>query len=87
MITSIFLNIIYSVVSFFINILPAGGYFPPTWASGIATVWNDVNAFSFIVPVDTLLQALTIAVAFHLFQFTWNFFHWLYGLIRGSRMH
>lgn len=87
MITSILLNLVFAFISFFINLLPVGVLFPTAWITGVYTIWSDINAFSFIVPVSTLLTCLTIAIAFHLFVFGWNFLHWLYGIIRGSRMH
>jgi len=87
MITTIFLNIITGIISFFVNLLPDGGAIPTSWISGVYTIWSNINAFSFIVPVDVLLYCLGIAMAFHLFQFGWNLFHWIFGMIRGSRMH
>jgi len=87
MIFTIILNIINAFISYFIQLLPIGATFPTTWTTGIYTIWSYINAFSFIVPVDTLLYALGIALTFHLFIFGWNFLHWIYGLIRGSRMH
>jgi len=87
MITTIFLNIIYAFVSFFINLLPLGTGFPASWIAGIYSIWGYINAFSFIVPVDILVFALSIAISFHLFIFGWNILHWVYGLIRGTKMH
>jgi len=87
MITTLLLNIFFVFIGFFLALLPVGGAIPAAWTSGIQTVWSDVNAFSFIVPVGTLVTCLGIALTFHLFQFGWNFFHWIYGLLRGSRMH
>jgi len=87
MITTVFLNVIYTVISYFIFLLPDGTEIPASWVSGVYTVWSYVNAFSFIVPVDVLLSALALALTFHLFVFGWNLMHWIYGLVRGSRMH
>lgn len=87
MITSTFLNIIYAIINFFIGLLPIGGAFPTEWTTGVYTIWASINAFSFIVPVDTLVLCLGIAITFHLFVFGWNFMHWIYGLLRGSSMH
>jgi len=87
MITSLFLNVVYSFLGYFIALLPLGSGFPASWTTGVYTIWAGINAFSFIVPVDVLLYALGIALTFHLFQFGWNFMHWIYGLLRGNRMH
>jgi len=87
MITTVFLNIIYQIINFFIGLLPTGVTFPADWVAGVYTIWSYINAFSFIVPVDILITCLGIAVTFHLFVFGWNFMHWIYGLIRGIKMH
>lgn len=87
MISGFFLDLIYGFIQFLINLLPAGATFPVAWVSGVNTIWNAVNSFSFIVPVATLTTALSIAISFHLFIFAWKGLHWIYGLIRGSQMH
>jgi len=87
MITTFFIQIAYSFLSFLVGLLPVGGSIPTSWVSAVQTLWYGINAFSFIVPVATLVSCLAIAMAFHLFVFAWKFLHWLWALIRGSKIH
>jgi hypothetical protein len=77
MITSIFLNILYALLAFFLSVLPQGGTIPSQWISGVYYAWNAVNAFSFIVPVQTLAWCLGIAMVFHLSILAFKLFHWV----------
>jgi len=61
----------------FIAIFPTGGTMPTDWVNGVYTVWTDINAFSFIVPVSTLLTVLSLALAFHLSILLFKVFHWV----------
>jgi len=60
-----------------IDFLPVGGSLPTEWINGVYTVWGDINAFSFIVPVSTLLRVLTLALAFHVSILGFKLFHWI----------
>jgi len=87
MIVTIFLNVIYGIISFFLSLIPTGGSFPTEWTSGVYTIWSYVNSFSFIVPVQTLVWCLGLAMTFHLFIFGWKFMHWIYSIVRGTKIH
>lgn len=87
MITSFFLSLVYGFIGLLLALLPTGGAFPASWTAGVYSIWGDINVFAFIVPVDVLVLCLGIAMAFHLFVFAWKFMHWVYSLIRGSRIH
>jgi len=80
-------NIIYGILAYFVSLLPQGSPLPSIWIADVYTIWSYINSFSFIVPVDTLLYCLGIAMTFHLFIFAWKSMHWLYGLIRGYSHH
>jgi len=58
-------------------ILPDGGTIPTEWINAVYTIWSYINAFSFIVPVDTLLWCLGIAMVFHLAILGFKVFHWI----------
>jgi hypothetical protein len=60
-----------------IDILPNGGAINTEWVNGVYTIWADINAFSFIVPVSTLLSVLAIALTFHLTILGFKLFHWI----------
>lgn len=85
MITTVFLNIVTQIVYFFLSLLPAGIEFPEEWVNAVYSIWSAINAYSFIVPVDTLVWCLGVALVFHLFQFGWNFMHWIFALFRGHQ--
>ena len=87
MITGFLLTIIYSFINFLVGLLSSGSTIPDTWVNSVYSIWGYINAFSFIVPVQTLLLVLGIAITFHLFIFGWKALHWIYSLIRGSRVH
>lgn len=87
MIFTVLLNIIYGFLHYFVTLLPIGNTSTSEWVAGIYTIWAYVNAFSFIVPVNMLVTCLGIAMIFHAFVLSWNIMHWLYGLLRGNRMH
>lgn len=87
MITGFFLEIVYQFINFLIGLLPLGESIPQTWINGVYTIWSYINSFSFIVPVNTLVSVLAIAVTFHLFIFAWKGLHWIWSLIRGGRVH
>jgi len=66
-----------TLLSTIIGLLPNGAPMPTEWVNGIYTIWSDMNAFSFIVPVSTLLSVLTLALIFHLSIFGFKAFHWI----------
>ena len=85
MIIAFFLNLIFWFISFLLQLLPAGGVIPVDWTNGVYTIWNDIQVFSFIVPVNVLLTCLGLAMLFHLFVFAWNVIHWILSIVRGYK--
>lgn len=77
MIFSFFFSIPALLLSAILSLLPDGGSVPSVWTSAVYSIWSYVNQFSFVVPVDTLLTCLGIAMVFHLAIFTFRLFHWL----------
>jgi len=77
MITNFLLQIPGYLLNDLLSILPAGGNLPSQWVSGVYAIWGYINAFSFIVPVDTLLLCLGIAMTFHLAILGFRLFHWV----------
>jgi len=83
MIIGFFLQIFYMFLAFVINLLPV--YAIPTGITqAIATIWGDINAWSFIFPVATLAQVLVVAMIFHGAIFAWHYFHLIFRKIRGA---
>lgn len=83
MIIGFLLNILYGFINLLVGYLPVGGSVPSTWISGIYSIWSYVNLFSFVVPVNTILSCLGIALVFHGFIFAWHGIHWVISLVRG----
>jgi len=77
MIFTFLLNIPAYLIAVILSVLPAGSPAPAAWVSGVYTIWGDINAFSFIVPVNTLLFCLGIAMIFHLSILGFKVFHWI----------
>jgi len=82
MITGFFLQIFVTVLGFFVSLLPLTPY-PVDVANAILSVWDYINAFSFLFPVTTLLQVLTIAFLFHATVIAWHFAHMVARYLRG----
>lgn len=77
MITDFVLQIPALLMSVILSLLPSGQMLPTAWVQAVYTIWADINAFSFIVPVQTLLTVLAIAMTFHVAILTFRIFHWL----------
>lgn len=77
MIFEFLLSIPAYILQALLGVLPTGGSVPTEWISAVSTMWGYVNAFSFIVPINTLLWALGIALTFHLAILGFKLFHWI----------
>lgn len=77
MITAFILNIPAHLLSAAISLLPAGQPIPTDWIAAIYTTWSYINAFSFIVPVQTLLVCTGVAISVELALLGFKFFHWV----------
>jgi len=77
MITTFLLSIPAYLLQSIVSLLPDGQTIPSEWVTAVHSMWNYINAFSFIVPVTTLLWALGIAVAFHVSIIGFKIFHWI----------
>jgi len=77
MITEFLLSIPGYLLQAVISLLPTGEGVPIEWTSAVYSIWAYINEFSFIVPVNTLLWALGIALTFHLSIFGFRAVHWI----------
>lgn len=82
MITGFFLSVGLAVLQFFVGLLPVSA-FPSSITAAIQTVWYYINAVSFLLPVDTLLTVLGLAMLFHGTLLTWRFANLIGGYLRG----
>lgn len=77
MIADFLLSIPAFLISTLLGVLPQGQSIPTDYINAVYMIWSDINAFSFIVPVSTLLSVLTAALVFHLSIFGFKAFHWI----------
>jgi hypothetical protein len=82
MIIGFFLQIFYVFITFVFGILPSTP-FPFQISSGIVTIGQLINAFSFLFPVGTLFTVLGLALVFHGAFLAWRVAHWLINVVRG----
>lgn len=82
MITTFLLYIGLSFVNFIIGFLPVGNL-PATITTAFAYFMSVVNSFSFVVPVDTLLQAAGVILVFDGAMVGWYFLNWIIRKIPG----
>jgi len=82
MITGFFLSVIFSVISFFLGLLPTTS-FPLAISQAVNSAWGYINAFSFLFPVGTLLICLGIVLGYYITIFALDIGLWVIHLIRG----
>jgi len=82
MITGFFLQIFYTLIAFFVGLLPIVSM-PSGWTDALSLIWGYLNTFSFLFPIATLVSVLTFAVTFHLFLLGYDLALKVYHMIRG----
>jgi len=83
MITGFFLQIFYSVIAFFIGLLPVISI-PADWSNALILIWGYLQSFSFLFPVSTLVSVLSVALTFHLALLSYDLSIKVYHMIRGK---
>jgi len=84
MITDFFFSIpAYLLLGLINNTLPNGTGTPPDFVNGVHTIWSMMQAMSFIIPAETMLFCLAIAIPFHLALFGFWFVDWLLKKVSG----
>jgi len=81
MIFQFFFSIPAYLIQQLIQVLPDGGAVPEEWVEAVYQIWAYVNMFSFIVPVDTLVWCLGIAISFHITILGIKVFNWVISKI------
>lgn len=82
MIIGYILSILYTILAFFVGILPTTSV-PTGWLDALALIWGYLNSFTFLFPVSTLVSVLGVAVAFHLALLGYDLSLKVYKMIRG----
>lgn len=84
MITTFFLTIFYSFVNLIVGFLPVGSL-PSAVNTAIVYFWGVMQTFSYVVPVDTLLQAILVVFVFDFAVLLWHFINWIIRKIPGMQ--
>lgn len=84
MITTFFLSILYGFITLVIGFLPTGNL-PNEITQAFAYFLGVVNTFSYVVPVDTLLQAALVILVFDGGMVIWYLINWIIRKIPGMQ--
>lgn len=82
MISTFFLTIFYLFLNTIVGFLPAG-HLPAAITTALTYFVGVANSFSFIIPVDTLLQAALVILAFDGAMLLWYLINWVIKKIPG----
>jgi len=76
MITGFFLVVLYQIVAFIVGWLPTIG-FPSQITTAVVLFWGYVNLFSMVIPVQTILTVLLLALTYLAVKLGWSAGHWM----------
>jgi len=82
MITGTILQMGYSIVAFFVGLLPEVSL-PDGIIDAVALIWSYVDMFSFLFPMDALVGALTLTLSFHAVLLGYDLSLKIYHMLRG----
>jgi len=77
MIFTIAFFLLATFINVSVSLLPTGSPFPPEIAAGMTTIWSNLKGWDFLLPIDTILQALIVAFFFWSFVLVWRLVHWV----------
>jgi len=84
MITTFFLTIFYAFVGGLLALLPTG-HLPAIMQTSFEYFLGIANLFSYIVPIDTLLQAVLVVLVFDGAIVLWHMINWVIRKIPGMQ--
>jgi len=82
MITGFFLSIFTAIISFFVGLLPTVPI-PAGALNAFTSVWTFINAYSFLLPVSTMLEVLSIVMTYYVAILVFDIALWIIHLLRG----
>jgi len=82
MIVTFILTILYSFINLLLGILPTG-HIPAGFTNAFAYFMGLVNAYSYVVPIGTLLAAAAVVLVFDGALMLWYFINWIIRKIPG----
>jgi len=83
MITEYILSVPAFLVQGIITLLPASTGIQSEWVNALYTMWNYVNAFSFIIPVATFVFCIGTLMTYYLIVYGWDALNWILRKIPG----
>jgi len=83
MITTFLLTLLYNFVGLLLSILPVYAL-PTSISSSLSSMVGYIQAFSFVLPVDTMVSVVSSATVFFIGVLVFKIFHWIIGKLRGS---
>jgi len=84
MISTFILTILHAFLGFIVGLLPTGSL-PSSISSSLTNIWGFVNAFSYVIALDTLIQVVALAIAFDLVVLLWHVVQWIIRKIPGMQ--
>jgi len=82
MIVTFILNIFYYFIYGLTGLLPVG-HLPDEILTAVNYFVGIINAFSYVIPVQTIFQAFALIVAVDLAILLWHFINWIIRKIPG----
>lgn len=82
MIIGFFLAILQAVVGFIVGLLPTIPL-PTGVNDAVSLAWGYINALDWLLPIDTILSVLALAMTFHVSILIWRLMHLVGGYLRG----
>lgn len=84
MITSFFLNIIYVVLNFAIQVLPLSSGLPSQVTDAVNFVLGLLSQWTFILPLATLFTILSYTLLIEFALWSFHGAMWVYKKVRGA---
>lgn len=84
MITTFFLQMITSVFSSLVSVLPVSTGLPTGISTAFQFVMYQVSQWTFILPIGTVLTILGYTIAIELALWGWHAGVWFYRRLRGN---
>jgi len=81
MIITAIINMSYSVLSWFIGVIPASAGIPAEAHSAAVSLGGYLGIFSPILPIATLLTTITLVYSVEIGIFTFKTFKWIFSHI------
>jgi len=82
MITAFFLTIVYLLAGGIITILPTATALPTQFVDGVTLLANYLSAFSWLLPIYQLINAIIFIIAFDVIVLGFRLSVWVLKLIR-----